>query len=889
MNNNMNLNDNMINIISEYEYSNDKVNINFTSIIVSVHNHIEYTKLCIESIRKFTPIGTFEIIVIDNASTDGTIEWLKSQNDLNIIQNKHYPIEISAGYIRGIEVSKGENILFLENKIVATPNWLYNLNKALHSNNNIGVVCAVSNKDPICQEMNLKYDNILDMLDFSKCFNVSNSNLWDYKFNLSTSCFLIKKERFNQIGDLDKLFTLEDYIFQDVFFRLIDKGYNLLLCKDTFVHCLNNKICHYTEEELKYLEEINNKKLSSKWNFYIKNSSKNYKEIIQMIKSRKNDSINVLEIGYGLGEGLLELKNIYRNANIYRTKINENSGELGEMAFNNLMQNTEGINLKNMYGLFDYIILPNTLNCLRNPWDVLKKIYRYLKDDGYILVSVPNIMHISVIKKLIEGSFSYSDSEVLDKSYLRFFTFKEIEKLFKETEYKMVEIYYRKTDIKSEELKLIENLSSLFTKDIKDEYFVDKYFLKISKKDKKYLENDINKYKMYIDYIHNKKTFSSEYSKDINLDYKFNKIDSKLIAYYLPQFHLDDNNNKWWGRGSTEWDNVSRAVPQYIGHYQPRLPKDLGFYSLESLDTFKRQIQLAKGSGIYGFSIYYYLSGDVKLLRKPLDILLNNKDIDIPFCLYWANEDWTRGYKSDNKEVLVKQLTTEEDYKNAIYDMKRYLEDDRYIKINNKKVIMIYRPLNIPNPIEVIRFWREYCKLNSIGDIYVIATKEPWGNESSYYHQCGFDAVNEFSPHGNISNDLSRYSIINKEIDFIKDNYKGIVFDYREYVEKRNYVDYECNKIYKCVTPSWDNTPRKAEKSWIFEGSSPEYYYMWLKDIMTMNKKNRNLDEDIVFINAWNEWGEGAILEPCSKYGYAYLNSTKKAIEDVRLEFFKYE
>ncbi|MCC0649944.1 MULTISPECIES: glycoside hydrolase family 99-like domain-containing protein [unclassified Clostridioides] len=888
MNYNMSLDNNMINIISEYEYNNDKVNTNFTSIIISVHNHIEYTKLCIESIRKFTSIGTFEIIVIDNASTDGTIKWLKSQNDLKIIQNKDYPTEMFTGYIRGIEASKGESILFLENKIVATPNWLDNLSKALYSDNNIGIVCAVSNEDSICKNMNLKYDNILDMLDFSKCFNVSNSKLWDYKFSLSTSCFLIKKEVLNQIGDLDKLFTLEHYIFQDVFLRVIDKGYNLLMCKDTFVHCFN-KILHDRDDELKYIKEINNEKLNSKWNFYMKNSSKNYSEIMQMIKSRKKESINVLEIGYGLGEALLELKNIYRNANTYRTKININSGELGEIVFNNLMRNTEGINLKSMYGFFDYIIFPNTLNCLRNPWDVLRNIYEYLKEDGYILVSVPNIMHISVIKKLINGSFSYSDSEVLDKSYLRFFTFKEIHKLFKETGYEIVEIYYSKTDMESEELQLIENLSGLLTKDIKEEYFVDKYFLKISKKNKKCLENDINKYKMYIDYIHNKNSFSSEYSKDISLDYEFNKIDSKLIAYYLPQFHLDDNNNEWWGRGSTEWDNVSRAIPQYIGHYQPRLPKDLGFYSLESIDTFKRQIQLAKGSGIYGFSIYYYLSGDVKLLRKPLDILLNNKDLKIPFCLYWANEDWTRGYKSDNKEILVKQLDTKEDYKNAIYDMKRYLEDDRYIEINNKKVIMIYRPLNIPDPIEVIGFWREYCKLNNIGDIYVIATKEPWGKDSSYYHQCGFDAVNEFSPHGNISTDLSKYSIINKEIDFIKDNYEGRVFDYREYVEKRNYIDYECNKIYKCVTPSWDNTPRKAEKSWIFEGSSPKYYYMWLKDIMTMNKKNRNLDEDIVFINAWNEWGEGAILEPCSKYGYAYLNLTQKAIKDVRREFFKYE
>lgn len=360
-----------------------------------------------------------------------------------------------------------------------------------------------------------------------------------------------------------------------------------------------------------------------------------------------------------------------------------------------------------------------------------------------------------------------------------------------------------------------------------------------------------------------------------NENFKIEKNDPKILAYYLPQFYPFKENDEWWGKGTTEWNNVCKAVPQYIEHYQPRIPGELGFYDLRLKDNIQRQVELAKMYGIYGFCYYYYSFDGKRLLDKPLDLLVKNKDIDMPFCLCWANENWTKRFDGTNQDVIMKQSNTVESYKNVIIDIVKYMKDDRYLTINNKKLLVIYRPSFIPDFKEVLEFWRKYCISNGIGDIYIMAVKEHTAELDLL--KLGFDGISEFHP-GTI---YRHCKDITDEMEYIRNDFEGQILDYKDIVDNRKYFKYNTEKLYRSVMPMWDNTARRNNKGMIFEKSTPELYKKWLTDIL-IESKNKDLDESIVFVNAWNEWGEGAYLEPDKKYGYAYLQKTKEALEASR-------
>ncbi|MEK3790944.1 glycoside hydrolase family 99-like domain-containing protein [Paenibacillus sp. FSL R7-0204] len=352
--------------------------------------------------------------------------------------------------------------------------------------------------------------------------------------------------------------------------------------------------------------------------------------------------------------------------------------------------------------------------------------------------------------------------------------------------------------------------------------------------------------------------------------------DSKIIAYYLTQFHPDEHNEKWWGKGVTEWDNVARAVPQFVGHYQPRLPGELGFYDLRIKENMARQIELAQMHGVFGFSFYYYWFNGERLLEKPIEMFLEDKSLDFPFSLCWANENWTKRFDGTNSGILMEQPKTLESYKNVIHDMVRFLDDSRYITVKGKKMITVYRPGLMPEPDEIIRYWREYCHNQGIGELYIIAVKENMVELDLL--GMGFDAISEFHP-GTVYTQLKN---ITHDIEYIRKDFSGEVFDYKDLVEKQKYFNYDLPKLYRAVMPMWDNTARRNNKGMIFQGATPALYKQWLKDVILEGKSRSDLDDQLVFVNAWNEWGEGAYLEPDKKYGYAYLQATKEAVEETR-------
>ena len=352
--------------------------------------------------------------------------------------------------------------------------------------------------------------------------------------------------------------------------------------------------------------------------------------------------------------------------------------------------------------------------------------------------------------------------------------------------------------------------------------------------------------------------------------------DPKVLAYYLPQFHPTPENDAWWGKGVTEWNNVSRAVPQYLGHYQPRLPGELGYYDLRIEDNLRRQVELAQMYGVYGFTFYFYWFDGVRLLDKPLDMFLNAKDIDFPFSLCWANESWTRRFDGSSGTILMQQSETVESYVAFIESVIPYMQDARYIRVGTRPVLTVYRPSFVPDCKNTLTAWRERCIAAGVGDPYIIGVKEhTWDADLL---ALGYDAQSEFHP-GTL---FKHCEDISSEIDYIRPDFGGIVLDYSDIVENKKYFQYSHPKLYRAVMPMWDNTARRDNKGMIFENASPILYQQWLKDIFADMKTKQDLDDTFVFINAWNEWGEGAYLEPDKKYGYAFLDATRKAIEESR-------
>lgn len=352
------------------------------------------------------------------------------------------------------------------------------------------------------------------------------------------------------------------------------------------------------------------------------------------------------------------------------------------------------------------------------------------------------------------------------------------------------------------------------------------------------------------------------------------KPNTLLVAYYLTQFHPNAENDAWWGKGTTEWNNVNKAVPRFVGHYQPRRPGELGYYDLRLKENMLRQIEIAKNYGIGAFCFYYYwFDNGQRLLEAPLDMFLNDNNLDMPFFYCWANENWTKRFSGTNNDVLMGITQSAENYIEFMYDVASDFQDNRYLRIDGKPVLSIYRPSLISEPERVIAEWRRICKQICGIEPYLIAVQE---NDTSIdWTAVGFDAESEFQPK-QVQHNCHN---ITKEVHPLRSDFGGTVYDYADLVESKRYANW-CRerKVYPAVMPMWDNTARRNHRGMVFHGSTPELYGCWLKDAITEVQSRQDLDIKMVFLNAWNEWGEGAYLEPDSHWGYAYLDATFQSI-----------
>jgi lipopolysaccharide biosynthesis protein len=346
----------------------------------------------------------------------------------------------------------------------------------------------------------------------------------------------------------------------------------------------------------------------------------------------------------------------------------------------------------------------------------------------------------------------------------------------------------------------------------------------------------------------------------------------KPIAFYLPQFHPFEENDRFWGKGFTEWTNTSKAPALFAGHYQPRLPGELGFYDTRLKETLKRQVELAKQYGIYGFCFHHYFFEGRPLMRAPYNHYLANKDLDLPFCLHWANEPWTASWdgQAEKSRVLLAQRHSAEDDIAFFRDIEPALRDERYIRINGRPLLLIYRPHLFPDMSATIGRWRDSCREAGVGDPFLAVmqtTFEGRVNPEIY----GFDAAIEYPPH--------TYSIdeVSYQVQLYDDGFEGYIHNFAELKDKALAREEEAYPLFRGIIPGWDCTARRANPM-LFLNCEPHFYRRWFERLCSLVERRLPENQRFIFINAWNEWAEGAYLEPDRKYGYAFLDATARAL-----------
>jgi lipopolysaccharide biosynthesis protein len=361
----------------------------------------------------------------------------------------------------------------------------------------------------------------------------------------------------------------------------------------------------------------------------------------------------------------------------------------------------------------------------------------------------------------------------------------------------------------------------------------------------------------------------------------------RAISFHLPQFHPIPENDEWWGKGFTEWTNAAKARPLFPGHYQPHLPADLGFYDLRVPEVRAAQAELAAQYGIYGFCYYHYWFHGRQVLERPVNEILQSGEPDFPFCLCWANENWTRRWDGTENQLLLEQRYSAADDLAHIRALIPFFHDPRYIRVMDRPLLAVYLASKLPEPQRTAELWRREAERAGLKGLFLVRVEScciPGDGRS-----VGFDYSLQFQPHASIpypfrifrSRWWRRHKLGMGE-DVFRDNlvceYGGLVHCALEEPP----VPYP---QIPCVCPGWDNSPRKKKDALILHNATPELYERWLREVVTRMRQRMPVDgnsgispESLVFINAWNEWAEGNHLEPCQKWGRAYLQATQRAL-----------
>ena len=383
-----------------------------------------------------------------------------------------------------------------------------------------------------------------------------------------------------------------------------------------------------------------------------------------------------------------------------------------------------------------------------------------------------------------------------------------------------------------------------------------------------------------------------------------NKKRARVIAYYLPQFHPIPENDTWWGKGFTEWTNVGKARPLFKGHYQPRVPADLGYYDLRLSEVREAQAKMAQEAGVDGFCYWHYwFSHDNKLLDRVFNEVLQNGTPDFPFCLGWANHNWTNksweaGTRKVKEQTLMEMIYTREEYIMHFFDVLPAFKDRRYMTIDGKPIFVVWDPLGFPDISEFICTWQELALENGLPGIYFIGTKQNIDmtdkadkafsifkrniNTASRHYRAvldaGFDAVNSKGY------DRAEY-ICRSPFDVLFRTLASRLFNYfpiskcEQYkINENSFVEEDkWENVYPSIMPGWDRSPRSGKKARIHINATPEVFGKHVQDALELIKDKKD-EHKILFLWSWNEWAEGCYMEPDLKYGHEFLDILRDAI-----------
>lgn len=391
------------------------------------------------------------------------------------------------------------------------------------------------------------------------------------------------------------------------------------------------------------------------------------------------------------------------------------------------------------------------------------------------------------------------------------------------------------------------------------------------------LDTDMVRYAEHV--IHQECDYRNTFVEIDSEPFVPDSTDPRLLAFYLPQFAPFPENDRWWGKGFTEWTNVTKATPLYPGHYQPHLPYDLGLYDLRVKETCLRQEELAKLYGVHGFCYHYYWFDGTKIMNGPIEEKLRDSALDLPFCISWANEAWSANWDGSQNNLLIGQpqhIQTE----CLFYTLLPFFTDARYIRVNGKPFFMMYRPSYFTEETirDFIADFRALAVKNGLPGLHMtLGTTLPLARPLVPLHNYGADAYVEFPPHR-----FTRQKMFGQRLCNTRS--MADIYDLTKMIEAYKAQPPFTDKTYRTVFPMWDNTARRAESgAVIFKNASPDVYYDWLSwSLSAMEREADTPDNRLIFINAWNEWAEGAHLEPDRKYGYAFLQATKQALYGAR-------
>ncbi|KAB7788104.1 glycosyltransferase WbsX family protein [Bifidobacterium cebidarum] len=377
---------------------------------------------------------------------------------------------------------------------------------------------------------------------------------------------------------------------------------------------------------------------------------------------------------------------------------------------------------------------------------------------------------------------------------------------------------------------------------------------------------------------------------------------ARVIAFYLPQFHPIPINDKYWGKGFTEWTNVAKAKPLYRGHYQPQIPADLGFYDLRVPEVRVEQAKMAQEAGIEGFCYWYYRFDDnTRVLDMPIKELMRTHSPDFPFCIGWANHDWSnktweKGKRFQTDITFLKQkYLGKEDYAKFFYELLPMFKDDRYIKVDNKLLFYIFAPDDIPDIDILFKTWRSLAKAEGLNDIFFVARADSCGKASiimskdflnqgleryQHYINIGFNAVNSFSFRRAEILATGYWKKVWRQIQIKLIGSSLNKHDYRKVMENYYTSEDKLDYVFPTLMPRRDRTPRSGRNSLIYANSNPEVFKSVVKNALEV-VKNKPIQHKVIFLDSWNEWGEGSYMEPDLKFEHGYLNALKEEIENA--------